>query len=120
MAGENTSVAEVKPLKYEVRAQKESEPLAVFQYREWAEEWKHKMSRTGVIIERGQHVLLGGDRTDRMVPVQEDGGGTRLVNETELPDYPRDGEKPWLKGVLDDAVKTKQQWPQWAKSQNKE
>lgn len=77
-------------LKFEVRAEKDSEPLAAFQYREWAEEWKHKMCRTGVIIERGR-VLLGGDRTDQMVPIKEDGGGTRLVNETELPDYPRDG-----------------------------
>lgn len=34
-----------------------------------------------------------GDLTHTMVPMQTDGGGEILVHETELPDYPRDGEK---------------------------
>ena len=34
-----------------------------------------------------------GDLTNNMVVVQTDGGGEILVSETELPDYPRDGEK---------------------------
>ena len=33
-----------------------------------------------------------GDKTYQMHAVQEDGGGVRLVHETELPDYPRDGK----------------------------
>ena len=38
-------------------------------------------------------ILTEGDLTYKMVPVQTDGGGTILVNETETLDYPRDGEK---------------------------
>ena len=41
--------------------------------------------------------LTEGDLTYKMVPVQTDGGGTILVNETETLDYPRDGENPELK-----------------------
>lgn len=36
-------------------------------------------------------MLVGGDRTHELVPVQTDGGGIRLVSPTHLPDYPRDG-----------------------------
>lgn len=33
---------------------------------------------------------------DGMVVVQSDGGGELIVHETELPDYPRDGDEPPL------------------------
>jgi hypothetical protein len=36
----------------------------------------------------------GGDRTHESVPMQTDGGGIILVEPTELPNYPRDGESP--------------------------
>jgi hypothetical protein len=36
--------------------------------------------------------LLNGDRTHELVPIQTDGGGTILVEPTELLDYPRDGD----------------------------
>lgn len=41
-------------------------------------------------------LITGGDLTHTMVPVQTDGGGEILVHETELPDYPRDGDEPPL------------------------
>lgn len=34
-----------------------------------------------------------GDKTYTMKAMPEDGGGVRLVHETELPDYPMDGGK---------------------------
>ena len=37
-----------------------------------------------------------GDLTHTMVPVQTDGGDVILVHETDLPDYPRDGDEPPL------------------------
>ena len=40
--------------------------------------------------------IVGGDLTYQMVPVQTDGGGEILVHETELLDYPRDGDEPPL------------------------
>ena len=41
-------------------------------------------------------------------------------DQARLSGPPRKYEKPWLKGVLADAVKSKQQWPEWAKSPNKQ
>jgi hypothetical protein len=43
-------------------------------------------------IKGGILILGNGDQTHEMVEILEDGGGTRLVHPTELPDYPRDGE----------------------------
>jgi hypothetical protein len=40
--------------------------------------------------------VVGGGLTANMVAVQADGGGEILVHETELPDYPRDGDEPPL------------------------
>lgn len=77
-------------LKFEVRATIASEPLAAFQFKEWAEEWRYKMCRTGIITEHFEQIV-GGDLTHEMVPMQEDGGGIRLVDRTEDPNFPRDG-----------------------------
>ena len=47
-------------------------------------------------VEEDLKPIVGGDLTYQMVPVQTDGGGEILVHETELPDYPRDGDEPPL------------------------
>src|ERR1039458_6098846 len=39
----------------------------------------------------GLDLIVAGDLTPTMVPVQTDGGGKTLVHETELLDYPTDG-----------------------------
>jgi hypothetical protein len=36
-------------------------------------------------------LILGGDTTDNLVPIDDDCGGTRLVNPVNLPDAPKDG-----------------------------
>lgn len=77
-------------LKFEVRATIASEPLAAFQLKEWAEEWRDKMCRTGVITEHFAPIV-GGDLTHEMVPVHVDGEGIRLADRTEYPDWPMDG-----------------------------
>ena len=43
-------------------------------------------------LEDDAMVSVGGDLTHTLVPEQTDGGGTILVSETELPEYPRDGD----------------------------
>lgn len=44
------------------------------------------------IVEKAMDRIYG-DNTYKMTPTQTDGGRMILVNETELPDYPRDGKK---------------------------
>jgi len=44
-------------------------------------------------IDKEMGLTHEGDLTHTTVPVQTDGGGIIMVHETELPDYPRDGEK---------------------------
>jgi hypothetical protein len=45
-------------------------------------------------VEEDLKPIVGGDLTHTLVPVQTDGGGEILVHETELPDYPTDGNEP--------------------------
>lgn len=47
-------------------------------------------------VEEDLKPVVGGDLTHTMVPILTDGGGEILVHETELPDYPRDGDEPPL------------------------
>ena len=87
-------------LKFEVKADVIEETLAAFQYREWAEEWRNKMCATGIIVEdvtpqrESEPVsgpITGGDRSDELIPMETDGGGTILVEPSEHPTFPRDG-----------------------------
>ncbi len=56
------------------------------------------MVKTGADINEAEDMKAAlmvaheGDKTYTMHAVQTDGGGVRLVHETELPDYPRDGK----------------------------
>jgi len=87
-------------LKFEVKAVEGGETLAAFQYREWAEEWRMKMCATGIIVEDLTPLrapepisgpITGGDRSNELVPMESDGGGTILVEPSEHPNFPRDG-----------------------------
>ena len=54
------------------------------------------MIKNGADINEAEDMKAGlmrsGDNTYTMKVVETDGGGARLVHETETPDYPRDGK----------------------------